>query len=368
MSEVIIEVFPAYGGDCILATFEDIGYRILIDGGFRDTFSKSLASRLQSLDADGKAIDLLVVTHVDNDHIMGIIELFRKLEDRKIKVTVREIWYNGYRHLYEGKKEGLFEEQEKRIVDEVGKMDMPEQEPQLGRDIGYAQGETLAKLLSQGWEKVWNTSFDGQAVSCHNKRDTFDLYPNYLSVMLLNPGLPELDALEYKWNLFRRKKYLSMKNGNSVIYEDCFERFLLCLDSSVTNQSSIAFVLKYTGGSEKEYHLLFLGDASAECCLNRLEGWEKIQFDCVKLPHHGSKHSIKEDTLKSLHVDNLIFSTNGKRYGHPNWEVAETAALADNCRRMIFNYDCCAAANRLKQEYPGKKIITGIGGYYKLEL
>ncbi len=368
MSEVQIELFPARGGDCILITFEAIDYRILIDGGFKGTFVHSLASRLQSLDAAGKGIDLLAVTHVDNDHIMGIIALFEALKLQKIKIEIREIWYNGYRHLFTGQKQAVSFAQEKRLADETRKIDVSKTETCKHKEIGYSQGETLAKLLADTWGKVWNRQFNGKAVCCQNKGLSVGLYEKKLFVTLLNPGPLELKALEQQWNAFRRKKCLPLINGDSALYEDCFERFLSNTDASVTNQSSIAFLLTYAGSRKKTYQLLFLGDASAERCLERLEDWKSIPFDCFKLPHHGSKNNITQETLRQMHTEYLLFSTDGRKYGHPDWEVAEAAIQAETCEKLVFNYESCHAVSRIKLEYPKAIVKTGQGGYYKIEL
>lgn len=369
MEKTVVELFPAFGGDCILVTFEAIDYRILIDGGFRKTFSDSLAPRLQGLGAAGKAIDLLVVTHVDNDHIMGIIELFRSLRCKKTEIEIREIWYNGYRHLFSDKRQHMSVAQERRIADEVRKIDVPVAKACMGKEIGYAQGETLAGLLEGIWEDAWNKNFAGKAVCCCGDAGRqVELYPDRLRAAVLNPGLQELHALEYEWNQFRRKKWLPMGNGGSIVCEECFERFLAYVDPSVTNQSSIAFLLTYLDGAGKEYQLLFLGDASAERCLDRLEGWKDIQFDCLKLPHHGSKNNITEKTLGLLQAGTLLFSTDGRQYGHPDAEVVEAAVRSEKCRRMLFNYAGCKAVDYIKEKYPQKEIMTGEEGYCRINL
>lgn len=359
-------MFPAFGGDCTLITLEDIDYRILIDGGFKETFRNCLASRLRSLGAAGKGIDLLVVTHVDNDHIMGIIELFRELDNQKIQIEIRQIWYNSYRHLFSGKKQRISIAKEIRVSDEVGKMKPFLGEGCLRKDIGYSQGETLAKLLSGTREPIWNYSFKGKAVSYRNMDTIVELRPPYLSALMLNPSDKELCALENKWNIFRRKKYLPMENGDSLMYEEAFEHFLSYSDSSVTNQSSIAFLLRYTDKAGKNYQLLFLGDAHAELCLKRLKTWENVRFDCLKLPHHGSKMSITKDIVESLNANYVLFSTDGQKYGHPDWEVVSAVAGSEKSQTMVFNYDSCTVLERLKKEYPEKKVITGKNGYCKL--
>lgn len=367
MSEIQIELFPALSGDCILITFEEIDYRILIDGGYKETFSHSLADALKVLGANGKGIDLLVVTHVDNDHIMGIIELFQSLKTQQIKIEIREIWYNGYRHLFTRQKKAVPSVLEKRLKDEIGKIDFFDGEARQGKEIGYSQGETLAGLLADAWDNVWNGRFGGNAVFCQKESFSMELFPEHLSVTLLNPGCLELQALECRWNAFRRKKCLPLENGDSVVYEHCFERFLVNEDASVTNQSSIAFLLTYKA-KEKTYQLLFPGDASAERCLERLGDWKSINFDCIKLPHHGSKNNITEDTISNLQADYFLFSTDGRRFGHPDWKVVEAAIHAEKCSNLVFNYDRCNAAERLKEEYPDVAVLAGHRGYIKLEL
>lgn len=367
MSEVQLELFPALGGDCILISFEEIDYRILIDGGYKETFSNALASALKALGARGKGIDLLVVTHVDNDHIMGIIGLFQALKIRKIEIEIREIWYNGYRHLFTDNKKAASPTLEKWLKDEIGKIDFDDREAQQGKEIGYSQGETLARLLAYAWENVWNKKFDGKAACCQKESVSVKLFSKQLSLTLLNPSYLELQALESQWNAFRRKKCLSLKNGNSVVYEHCFERFLTNADSSVTNQSSIAFMLTYVA-RVKTYQLLFLGDASAERCLEKVGDWKNMRFDCIKLPHHGSKNNITEDTLSQLQAEYLLFSTDGRKFGHPDWEVVEAAIHAEHCGSLVFNYGGCHAVERIKKEYPDATILTGKEGYFKLEL
>ena len=138
MREVQLELYPALGGDCILISFEEIDYRILIDGGYKETFSNTLASALRALKAEGKGIDLLVVTHVDNDHIMGIIGLFQALKIQEIEIEIREIWYNGYRHLFTGSKQAVSPVLEKSLGDEIRKIDFDDREARQGKEIGYS--------------------------------------------------------------------------------------------------------------------------------------------------------------------------------------------------------------------------------------
>lgn len=107
--EIEIELLPANEGDCLLITIINEDIHILIDGGTANTYRTYLRERLIQLRNDGKAIDLLVVTHIDNDHIGGIIELLKEngSNENPHIIEIRNIWHNSYRHLQFDKKDAL---------------------------------------------------------------------------------------------------------------------------------------------------------------------------------------------------------------------------------------------------------------------
>src|SRR5690242_15283230 len=65
-----LRVFHSDKGDCLLVTGQD-GGKILSDGGMRESFVEHVAKHLANEDT----IDLLCVSHVDDDHIAGVLEL-----------------------------------------------------------------------------------------------------------------------------------------------------------------------------------------------------------------------------------------------------------------------------------------------------
>lgn len=62
---VTIQMLPAASGDCIYLEFPDPDFRILIDGGYAKTYHKYLKKFLLKLAAEGKRLNLIVVTHID---------------------------------------------------------------------------------------------------------------------------------------------------------------------------------------------------------------------------------------------------------------------------------------------------------------
>src|SRR5687768_4313221 len=69
-----LEVFPSNKGDCLLLTSSK-GVQILVDGGMKSSFKEHVAGALSKL----KALDLVYVSHIDEDHISGVLQLLDDL-------------------------------------------------------------------------------------------------------------------------------------------------------------------------------------------------------------------------------------------------------------------------------------------------
>ena len=63
-----LRTFHAADGDCLLLSSRD-GHRLLVDGGRPNTFEECTWPTLQRLQRAGEGIDLVVVSHIDADHI-----------------------------------------------------------------------------------------------------------------------------------------------------------------------------------------------------------------------------------------------------------------------------------------------------------
>lgn len=92
-----LEMLPARCGDCLLLEYGPPGASrlVVIDGGLGET-AAVLWNRLEGLrherGAETLEIELLVVTHIDNDHIVGIIELLKAAHPT---LMIHDIWFNG---------------------------------------------------------------------------------------------------------------------------------------------------------------------------------------------------------------------------------------------------------------------------------
>src|ERR1017187_10565785 len=92
-----LEMLPAGNGDAFWIEYghPDAPHRILIDGGVRGTH-KHLRQRIGNLPDGDRRFDLIVLTHVDADHIAGLLAA---LEATDLDFNVCDFWMNGWKHV-----------------------------------------------------------------------------------------------------------------------------------------------------------------------------------------------------------------------------------------------------------------------------
>ncbi|MGZ8998933.1 MAG: hypothetical protein ACXW2T_08770, partial [Allosphingosinicella sp.] len=69
-----IEVFPSASGDCLLVTSKD-KKRLLADAGLPKAYDDFIAAPLGQLRVKSQVIDVAYVSHIDRDHIGGILNM-----------------------------------------------------------------------------------------------------------------------------------------------------------------------------------------------------------------------------------------------------------------------------------------------------
>lgn len=357
-----IRVFPALNGDSIL--LDSSGKLFLIDGGYINTFNEYLFDKLKKISEEGKRISHLIVTHIDGDHISGIVRLLEKNENSKI-VAIDNIWHNSYRHI-------------KGLIDELnlnnfnGKTELKglsgksylKEIVEDRHEISAEQGSALGALILKGNYK-WNSEFNNKAVSIDNL-NTIQVDEN-TTIRLLSPNNQKLSKLKRLWKKELYKKSFMIPEDDAN-YDDAFE-FLIAQekekkilikkdvskgdlnieelsniefdeDTSVSNGSSISFVF------EKNYKkLLFLADSHPTLILESLKMHysEKdfpIEFDVIKVSHHGCVTNTSKKLLEAIDSKNYIFSSNGSMFGHPHIETIARIInrKSDFIRNLYFNY------------------------------
>ena len=173
---IAIQMLPAAHGDALWIEYgsgRNIK-RILIDGGPARSYELGLQRRLAQLPEDTRDFELVVITHIDADHIDGIIILLQEKKKTGLKFQTKEVWFNGWAQL-----------------------------PKLDTET-YApiQGEFLGALLGQDSKLrgVWNKRFKKGAVMVSDKKPLpyFELEGG-AKITLLGPTTSELKRLRARW-------------------------------------------------------------------------------------------------------------------------------------------------------------------------
>jgi len=310
---------PAEYGDSLWIEYgdEEKKNKILIDGGLKATKQKIL-ELINRLPEDERVIELLVISHIDQDHIEGILEFF---DMEEMPVRIKSVWFNGYHHL-----------------------DNEE-------DFGAVQGERLTAAILKK-EFSWNPEFNGLAIAVPQSGiPPVIKLEGGMKLTLLSPTLEKLRLLKPVWEKEVSKAGLipgfGYEEPEEVDDEESFGTGILNVeelaaaafneDKREGNGSSIAFIADYEDKS-----VLFCADAHPTVLLESFEktGRPNYNFDMIKISHHGSHKNTGPKFLNTVKSNNFIISTNGAKYKHPSLEaIAQIIKLQPGSKRLYFNYN-----------------------------
>jgi beta-lactamase superfamily II metal-dependent hydrolase len=323
-----IEMLPARHGDCIWIEYGSTQktYRMLIDAGPASTY-KHLRDRIRNLPENKRRFELFVITHIDADHIEGAVRL---LQDKKLKVSYGDIWFNGWKHL-------------KR-----------KSSPTLGGPLGEYLTSTIIK------ERLpWNVAFGGGTIVVPDKgKLEVRSLRGGMKLTLLSPTWDRLEKLRPKWQKevedaglvpghakkaqqkLAATKRLQPTLGPPPVNVEKLAGTKTKSDIAVANGSSIAFLAEY--GRQR---CLLSGDAFPDviaASVRRLfkKPSEKMKLDVFKLPHHGSRANVTPELIDLVQCGKYMFSSNGDIFEHPDKEAVARVIWYDKTSPLLcFNYE-----------------------------
>ncbi|OWQ46754.1 hypothetical protein CDL60_15005 [Roseateles noduli] len=379
-----IELLPARHGDCLLLEYGDAArpHRVLIDGGPIGAYG-ALSQRLAALPADQRELELLVITHVDGDHIEGCLKL---LNHREL-ATFRDIWFNGWPHIAQPLKEppppraGAI-----NTNNATGVSGAPNGPNAPGADVNAQRSALQGSMISVRIEdRQWNAAFQGAPifVPAIGPLPVREL-PGGLRLTLLSPTLEKLEKLRAAWDRALERAELDATDevalsarleGRAAFRsgglrrrpkpEEMLSSTALALgpiDNAVANGSSIAVIAEYQGR-----RIALLGDAHAPtltAALRRLAGAAgepRLRLDAVKMAHHGSAANLSEDFLSRIDCATWLISTDGSIFNHPDDEALHTVVRNVPGARLLFNY---RSARTAPWDEPALRAAHGHEAFY----
>jgi beta-lactamase superfamily II metal-dependent hydrolase len=274
------------------------------------------------------ALDLLVISHVDADHIEGAIPLVAELLP---PMSPADVWYNGHHHLLMAR--------DRLEID-------PKREP-----LGAVQGEKLSMGIKRfAWP--WNEAFDGGAVSVGSVGTSSLSLRGGLHVKLLSPDDASLAALIPRWERELAKAGLRPHDPDTALEEAASDRERLSTlnvetlaakhfrpDTATPNGSSIAFIAEFEGK-----RVLLAADAHPHIMVESLRalGFDErtpCKLACYKVSHHGSRANTSPELLRLLDCTTFGISTDGSRHGHPDPEFISRILMNDPHRKKTLAFN-----------------------------
>jgi beta-lactamase superfamily II metal-dependent hydrolase len=334
-----LEMLPAGHGDCLWIEYGQPRNtrRVLIDGGTAGTYGRTLRDRLRRLPVKERRFELLVITHIDADHIAGVLEL---LADAETGFQANDIWFNGYRHL-------------------------PSEAPET---LGPVQGERLTDLLVKPGV-TWNGGFRKAAVVVPSDGELPRVeLDGGLALTLLSPTPAKLADLKPAWEKEVRRAGLDPNQprpgeteaeaGLELLGAPDVEALAaepFSEDSAEANGSSIALLAEFDGR-----RVLLTGDAHPgvlTSSIRRIAGRGRLAVDACKLPHHGSKANVSRQLVQALDCRKWLFSSNGAYFRHPDRQaVARVIKWGGPRTELSFNY-----RSRFNEVWDGKPLQEQFG-------
>lgn len=316
MAKLSVNPLLASYGDCLVIKAENDGVEtnIIIDGGPAATVDNVVGQLLAI-----KKVDLLILTHFDEDHISGLIEYLqrvRKCDD----IYIQRVWCNC-----------------------ASKYDLDTE--CNSSDTGNLNASKLAYYLTAlkeaGKIGEWREDviFTGKPI-----------FVNNIQIDILSPSATIWKKMhdEYEYYVESHGRFIDeFDEEEDVSYSRvCKHRSMsieeLGKDNStlrvnLPNNASIAFLL--TCGNIKA---LFLGDANIKqvsYALSELQYSEKkpLNANLIKLSHHGSMYNMSKEFLQLVRCLDYLNCTDGGSGGAYHPDRKTLALLAKNCVRNEDN-------------------------------
>jgi hypothetical protein len=326
------EFLPAFKGDCFLihGGTDEAPFLILVDGGPAGTYEDHLRPRLMELrdarrldDYDPLVIDLVIVSHVDDDHINGIIDLFEEIADagNAPLFEVRSLWHNSFDDIL-GNDEVAVQAAQFGTAGFGPLIDEAETDEEFDAGLilqSVAQGQKLRDLAEKIGVPV-NDGDGGLIKTVSGERTVHDL--GGIAFTVVGPRTAELEALQAEHDEWLEEQ---RARGEPVTPASILQAMS---DESVANLSSIVLLAEHDGRS-----VLLTGDARGDYVLKGLEEigltapGGTLAVDLLKMPHHGSDRNVDAAFLQRIPARQYLFTGNGE-HGNPERATFEMLLAA----------------------------------------
>jgi hypothetical protein len=357
-----LTIFESDMGDCLLLEAAT-GELMLCDGGMRASYQGKVREALSQLRANDRALNLVYVSHIDNDHISGILQM---LEDeaewrvfdhhqgsgdpiRQPKVprppVIRGILHNAFRDQVTANNraiENLLIAAAPSLYASAVPGFIHAADEMQGIAAGIPEALKVSRLVGADALDIPVNQPPGVNSPAHlmfagQPGDAFAL--GSMNFTLIGPTRKELARLRDGWNTWLRENPDRVKKIRAELRKRIDDFTSGALSASpydlrdwngipdvegvtAPNVASLMFMVEEDGK-----RLLLTGDAQQDFILDGLErtgflDGGAVHLDVLKVQHHGSEHNMDVNFARRVSADHYVFCGNGS-HGNPEIRVID---------------------------------------------
>jgi hypothetical protein len=354
-----LKIFQSSKGDCLLLVGNDDTH-VLCDGGMTKSMTASVRAELAKLRRKNIKLDTVYVSHIDQDHISGVLQLlddelsWRLYDHHKAAGTpiakpkvprppeIGRLWHNAFRDQVgqnADRVEDLLAAAAPSLLatGDPSRVRLGIEYQQLAFSIKEAiQVSQLAspKLLKIPVNVLPGANGPARLLMARKNQPAFVV--GSMTFTIIGPRAGELENLKKGWN-----DWLETSEGEQAVAKlrreirDKIDRFgtsdAIATDWSVPsykgvtppNVASLMFMVEENGK-----RLLLTGDSHQDMIIDGLESTGFLQpgqgfhVDVLKVQHHGSEHNYDPDFAQRVSADHYVFCGNGEN-GNPELAVID---------------------------------------------
>jgi hypothetical protein len=366
-----LTIFPSDKGDCSLLTGKD-GKRILADGGMEVSYVASVAAQLAKLGtgSGNKKLDVVYVSHIDDDHIAGVLQMMDDLVAWRIHEhhlrknnkahkapanprppDIGEIWHNGFRDLLEDNAGPIADQLAANALSLSGLSLGSAALQHAGAEhdelaTSVRQAIMLSRRIQDGQLGIpLNRPAKGKLMMIRKGKTSIKV--GGMQVHVLAPFEKDLEKLRDEWDKWLKKSKTTLaainakaKKDESELTATEFSRLLRAVATDFTSEElekelvgsidAAGKKLGRRGGitppnlaslqllvTEGARTVLYTGDGHANETiaglkhLGLLKNGAGLHVDVMKVPHHGAADNMTDELAMTVTADHYVFCGNG---------------------------------------------------------
>ncbi len=383
-----LKIFESDMGDCLLLE-GDSGELMLCDGGMKASLKGHVRAELSKLRDAGRQLDLVYVSHVDNDHISGILQLLEDEAEWRVfdlhqangdpirepriprPPVIKGILHNAFRdqvrannkeieNLLVASAPALYASAVPELIQAADEMQ--------GIAAGIPEALKVSRLVSPDALDIPMNKPPGVADAAtllFAGQPGAEFVLGSMKFTLIGPTKKELASLAKGWNTWLRNNQAEVRKIRAELRQriDDFSSGALTTSPydlrdwngipdlkgvSAPNVASLMFMVEESGR-----RLLLTGDGQQDVILEGLKrtGFLDAGFvhiEALKVQHHGSENNMNEDFARRVSADHYVFCGNGSHH-NPEIKVidmvfasrlgkASVRALAPEAQNRDFHF------------------------------